>query len=874
MPISSDALKIPPHDLDAEKSVLGGLLIDSEAINLVIEFLKPEHFYKREHQLIYKAMVSLFEKQQPIDIVTIQDELKKTDSLKKIGGKSYLADLINSVPTSAYVETYALIVKNHFVKRKLIDLSSRLVEKSFDEKADVKKLLDEAEVEIFSLSQEHLHRDFIELKDILAESFERLEEFMKKGSHLRGVPTGFIDLDNKLAGMQESNLLILAARPGIGKTTFALNIALNVAIKEKMPVGFFSLEMSKEELVDRLLVGQADIDGWRLKTGRLSDEDYKRLTEAMGELSEAPIFIDDTPGASILEMRTKARKLKLEKNIRLIIVDYLQLANAGRYFESRVNEVSAVSQGLKNLARELRVPVLAISQLSRAVEQRGTKKPQLSDLRESGCLAYDSLIMRADTGELVKIGQLAKMENFQPIPVYSLDSNWKLVIKKMIKVFSSGKKQVFRLKTQSGRVIKASANHKFRTLKGWVRLDELKIDDRIALPRIYNHYHRPTSLSDNELILLAHLIGDGCVLPRQPIHYTSADLESIKIVKKTAKELFNIEGKIVRQKNWYHLYLPSPYHLTRGRHHPIINWYQELGIKPVCSYEKELPITIFQSSDEKLALFLRHLWATDGNLSWKKMKNRQLSVAIYYSSTSKNLIIQIQHLLLRLGILSTIRKTVKKGYRPNWQVHIQGKQDLLKFLTKVGCFGKKGKKIPQFIKALEKIKENPNNDVIPKDVWQEFIVSSKNRLGFSWRDFAENLGVSYSGSNLFKNGISRKRMEKIAQILKDKELELLAKSEVFWDRIVEIKLLGVEEVFDATVEDTHNFVANDIIVHNSIEQDADVVMFLYQEEESEDILDQNKRLVKLSIAKHRNGPVGEIDLMFRGDRVKFYGVEK
>jgi len=390
MVASSEALKVPPQDLEAERSVLGAVLIDSGAMNLVAEFLKPEHFYDPAHKQIYSSMLTLFEKQQPIDVVTLQDALKKVDGMKKIGGKSYLADLINTVPTSAYIEHYGQIVKNHYVKRKLIEISSRIVERAFDQKGDVKKLLDEAEVEIFSLSQQHLHRDFIELKEILAESFERLEEFMKKGTHLRGVPTGYPDLDNKLAGMQDSNLLILAARPGIGKTTLALNMALNTAIKEKMPVGFFSLEMSKEELVDRLLVGQADIDAWRLKTGRLSDEDYKKLTEAMGELSEAPIFIDDTPGLSILEMRTKARKLKLEKDIKLLIVDYLQLANAGRMVESRVTEVSFISQGLKNLARELRIPVLAVSQLSRAVEQRGTRKPQLADLRESGAIEQDA----------------------------------------------------------------------------------------------------------------------------------------------------------------------------------------------------------------------------------------------------------------------------------------------------------------------------------------------------------------------------------------------------------------------------------------------------------------------------------------------------
>jgi replicative DNA helicase len=390
MPTSSDALKVPPHDLEAEKSVLGAVLIDPAAISSVVEIVSPDCFYAEEHRLIFSAMLSLFEKHQPVDVVTLTAELKQKGNLKKIGGTSYLSDLINTVPTSAYVEHYARIVKSNFIKRRLITTSSRLVEKAFDEKGDVKKLLDEAEAEIFSLSQAYLHQDFIPLKDILAESFERLEEFSKKGTGLRGIATGYKDLDNKLAGMQDANLLILAARPGIGKTTLAVNIALYAALKEKAPVGIFSLEMSKEELVDRLLVGQADIDAWRLKTGRLSDDDFSRLTEAMGELSEAPIYIDDTPGASILEMRTKARKLKVEKGLRLLIVDYLQLADSGRRFDNRVQEVSFISQNLKNLARELKIPVLAISQLSRAVEHRGEKKPQLADLRESGAIEQDA----------------------------------------------------------------------------------------------------------------------------------------------------------------------------------------------------------------------------------------------------------------------------------------------------------------------------------------------------------------------------------------------------------------------------------------------------------------------------------------------------
>lgn len=381
--------KVPPHDASAEQAVLGGMMIDTSAVTEVAEVLQPKHFYLTEHQLTYEAILLLFDQSRPIDVVTVASALKEEGNLKKVGGNAYLNKLIDSVPTSAYVKHYAEIVKNMFIKRTLISVASNLVEQSF-EKGNVQELLDVAESEIFALSQAFLHRDFVALRDILAISFERLEKVIKSGGDTRGVPTGFKGLDKKLAGMQDSNLLILAARPGMGKTTFALNMAMHIGLHEKIPIGFFSLEMSKEELVDRLLVGQADIDAWSLKTGRLSDDDYSRLTQAMGELSEAPIYIDDTPGASVLEMRTKARKMKVEKDLQLIIVDYLQLAVPGKRFDSRVQEVGYISQNLKNLARELQIPVLALSQLSRQIEHRSGGKPQLSDLRESGSIEQDA----------------------------------------------------------------------------------------------------------------------------------------------------------------------------------------------------------------------------------------------------------------------------------------------------------------------------------------------------------------------------------------------------------------------------------------------------------------------------------------------------
>ncbi len=383
-------LTVPPHDDVVEQSVLGSILLDKDALIDVAEFLRPAFFYSEKHVAIYNAMLSLFERHEPVDVVTVTAELKKQGSLKLAGGASYIADLVNTVPTAAHAEKYGRIIQDHYVKRQLITASSKITQESFKEEGDALQILNTAEQEIFAISQLHSRRDFVVVKDILAASFDRLDELHKKAGGLRGVPTGFTDLDNRLAGMQDSNLLILAARPGQGKTAMALNIAQFISTQVKLPVAIFSLEMSREELVDRLLVAQADIDAWKLKTGKLSDDDFLRLSEAMGQLADAPLYIDDTPGLSVMEMRTKARRIQIEHQVKLIVVDYLQLVDAGKKFEGRVQEVSYVSQNLKNLARELKVPLLALSQLSRAVEARGTKIPQLADLRESGAIEQDA----------------------------------------------------------------------------------------------------------------------------------------------------------------------------------------------------------------------------------------------------------------------------------------------------------------------------------------------------------------------------------------------------------------------------------------------------------------------------------------------------
>ncbi len=662
----------------------------------------------------------------------------------------------------------------------------------------------------------------------------------------------------------------------VHNTTLALNIALNAAVKGQVPVAFFSMEQSKEQIVDRLICAQAMVDGWKLRTGNLSEDDFPAIGMAMGTLAEAQLYIDDSPMMTPIEIRTKARRLRAEKELGLIIVDYLQLLESNRggsRENNRVQEVSDISRSLKALARELNVPVVALSQLSRAVEGRERKIPQLSDLRESGCLTGDTEIVRADTGEVVTIKELANRPEQTPLPVFSLDQDNRLVAQTMTKAFYSGRKMTYQLTTQSGRTIKASANHPFRKINGWHRLDQLTVGDHLALPRLLNVNSDRSKLKQDELILLAHLLGDGCVLPRQPIHYTSADPANLEVVGQAAVKLFGIQPCLVRQKNWWHLYLPSPYRLARGRHHPIVNWFKDLGIDSVRSYQKVIPGVMSSSGSSGIALFLHHLWATDGNISWKFLPNRQKAGAIYYASSSRKLAGSVQHLLLRLGINSTLRVVPQRKGRTNYHVQIQGRDQQLLFLELVGCYGQRGQIIHDLKQALKKINSNPNNDIIPQEAWKEIVEPAKISAGQSWRSLSASAGWQYSGSSLFQSGIGRERMRHLADVLGNSSLMSMAESDIYWDKIVAITPIGIADVYDATVPETHNFVANDIIVHNSIEQDADVVIFLYREDYY-DKDTERKGITDLLIRKHRNGPIGEVELLFKAEQARFYDIER
>ncbi|MEK7658578.1 MAG: replicative DNA helicase [Patescibacteria group bacterium] len=381
--------KLPPQNTEAEQCLLGCLMLDKDAIVKVIDYIKAEDFYKGAHQDIFQSMADLYERSNPIDILSVSARLKEKNKIEDIGGSSYLSSLINSVPTATHVSNYAKIVRQKKILRDLISASHEIGLSAFDESEEVDILLDKAEKTVFRIGQRALTQTFTPLKDILPETFERLDA-LSKHQGIRGIPTGYKDLDNILAGLQNSDLVILAARPSMGKSSLALDIARNVAVFQNKPVGLFSLEMSKDQLADRLIASQANVDSWHLRTGRLQNDDYSRIQHAMGTLSEAPIYIDDAGSVNILQMRAMARRLQANRGLGLIIVDYLQLMEPMNRFQSSVQQVTENSRALKVLAKELNVPVLVLSQLSRAVEQRVPQIPRLADLRESGAIEQDA----------------------------------------------------------------------------------------------------------------------------------------------------------------------------------------------------------------------------------------------------------------------------------------------------------------------------------------------------------------------------------------------------------------------------------------------------------------------------------------------------
>jgi replicative DNA helicase len=649
-------------------------------------------------------------------------------------------------------------------------------------------------------------------------------------------------------------------------TSFALGMASHAALYGNHPVLVFSLEMGNLELSQRMLCAEARIDSSRVRTGKLNEDDWNRISGAIGRLASAPIWMDDNPNLTVMEIRSKARRLKSQVgDIGMIIIDYLQLMTGRGSAENRQVEVSEMSRGLKILARELECPVVALSQLSRQLEMRADKRPMLADLRESGCLTADSLVLRADTGAEVTIGELAATGE-RDIPVWSLDTDLRMVPATMTQAFSTGTKDVFELRLASGRRVTASANHPFLTVGGWSRLDEIAAGSRIAVPRVVPTPKAAHEWTPHQVVLLAHLVGDGFEATDEALRYSNdADPACFAAVETAAHQL-GLEPRRVGEPGDEGvpttIELPRVDDLATGSVNPVAQWLDQWSLLGRSTHETFVPAPVFSLTDDQVALFVGHLWTANGCIGWWGKGH------VSFTSTSRNLADDVQMLLLRLGIRSTCRRVRGAPGRPSWQLQVEGRDDQVLFLDTVPIFGQRAEGATSL---RERLVETPSAgrgdelDTVPTEVWVRVRQAMADK-GISSRDLTAALGTVERG--LYRRAPGRERLRQVAALIDDRVVQALASSDVVWDRVVDIVPLGRQEVFDATVEGTHNFVANGIVVENSIEQDADVVMFIYRDDVyNPDSPDRGQ--AEIIVSKHRNGPTGTARLAFLSQFTRF-----
>src|SRR5262245_8636353 len=1208
--------RMPPHNLDAERAVLGAVLLEGrETLPRVIEVLRPSDFYTEAHRVMYGSMLTLFDRGEPVDVLTLTEELRRGDQLEFVGGPAALALLVEQGSISAYLSSYTSIVRDRAVLRELIQTSSQIIAQAFDAKDDVQTLVDDAERRIFSLAERRLEGSALPIGKILRNTFEYIERLYERKEHVTGVATGFEKLDLETSGFQPSDFIIIAGRPSMGKaqpldaliktatgwkrmgdlrlgdelasidgrrslvsgifpqgakpiyqvtfsdgrstrctaehlwrvhyrgwaeprvldtervarmlrtkryqhrlwidapsgdyghadalpidpymlgaligdgtllgsalrfstsqvemlerlaeratsafalraaggydwrivqtggahragvagvtpnrlidalrelglwgkraeakfipdiylnasraarlellrglmgtdgwaerwgstrfctlsdrlarqvaelvrslggwcsvrskrmahryrgarkegrpafvcnihyrdprglfhlsdkqsralpapqhqwrpvfltiepagkaetqciavthpsrtyvtddyvvthnTAFALNIAQHVGITLRGRVLVLSLEMSAQQIVQRMLCSEAKVDSQAVRTGYLSSADWHRLTAAAGRLSEAAIFIDDSPGLTVLEARAKARRMKAEHGLDLLVIDYLQLMRGRAAMESRQQEISEISRSLKALAKELNVPVVALSQLSRAVEARQARdfKPQLSDLRE--CVTGDTPVLLADGGR-VPIRDLVETAP----EVLSMSPAGKIVTAKTERIWAVGRRPVFSVRLASGRSINATAEHRLLSGGGWTTVAELRVGDRLAIARTLPEPIAPESWPDQRIALLGQLIGDGSYLIHQPLRYTTSSEENSDAVARAAHQEFGCRVTRYRGRGKWHQLLISG---NGNRWHPggVNAWLRELGIFGQRSYQKRIPDAVFLLSATQIALLLRHLWATDGTIAARRTSKG--SDAISYGTNSPGLAGDVAALLLRLGIVARIASATKGTYRPSFMVHVSGASDQRRFLSTVGAFGPRESQASRLQARLDARRANTNVDTLPIE-WFERVKQSMRARSISQRRMVALRGTSYGGTSHFRFAPSRDLLREYGDLLYDDELRAAATSDLFWDRIVSLAPAGEQLVFDLTVPGPASWLADGIVSHNSgaLEQDADVILFLYRGSQyKEDLPPDEKNIAEVIIGKQRNGPVGTVKVVFLPQYARFENV--
>ncbi|GAA4816584.1 hypothetical protein GCM10025786_23180 [Nocardioides caeni] len=671
------------------------------------------------------------------------------------------------------------------------------------------------------------------------------------------VPVRCVQVDN-------DDHLYLAGRSMIPthNSTLALDFCRAAAIHNNLTAAFFSLEMTRAEIVMRLLSAEARIPLNHIRNGKMGTEEWDRLARHVAKVSAAPMFIDDSPNMTMTEIRAKARRLKQKHDLKLMVIDYLQLMSSGKKVESRQLEVSEFSRQIKLLAKELEIPVIALSQLNRGPEQRSDKRPAVSDLRESGCVTAETRLLRADTNAEITIGELMET-GATDVPVWALDDRLKLVPRTLTHAFPSGTKAVYEVTLASGRRVQATGNHPFLTYDGWMPLAELEVGSRVGAIR---HVPPPLEImprDPNEIVLLGHLIGDGSFVKRQPIRYASIDEHNLETVAWAARQLFGITA--VRDEypaaRVTTLRLPAPYRLTHGKRNPIAKWLDGMGLFGLRSHEKFVPDWVFSLPKDQLALFLRSLWATDGCVHLGSKRDRG---TVFYATTSRRLADDVARLLLRFNVFTRVTTNQKQGYRKGFQVHVSGAENQLRFLADVGVSGGREDAALELTEFLQGVTPRPGADTVPVEVWDD-VRTAMVKLPHADVELAS---IGAERGAVMTRPPGRQRLFNVAAILGDNDLALMATNDVYWDSIKSIEPIGEQPVYDATVLGVHNFVAEGIALHNSIEQDADMVVLLHRDDVYEKE-SQRPGEADLIVAKHRNGATRDIVVAFQGHYSRF-----
>jgi replicative DNA helicase len=838
------------------------MMLSGDAIADVVELVHAEDFYRSANARIYESIRGLYSRGEPVDTITVVDALKHSGSLDDVGGHLYIRDLVDQVPTPASAAYYARIVAGESLRRRLISAAADIMDLAYAARTEADQVADDAEQRIYEVARREDRDDMAVLHELVNQAMFELESIQNRESAYTGLPTGFRDLDELTSGLQPGNLVIIAARPGIGKSSLAINVARNVAVESHEPVALFSLEMSRTEIGMRMLCAEAKVPWDRIRAKRVGPNDWTNIVHAAEILHDAPMHIVDAGNVNIVDIRAKSRRMSSSsKGLGLIIVDYMQLMTspAARRPDNRQQEVAEISRGLKLLAKELKIPVLALSQLNRNPEARADKRPQLSDLRE--CVPGDTLVHLAD-GRRVPIEQLVGQEP----DVLAMAPGGRILEARSDKVWPVGERRVFEVRLASGRSFRCTAEHRLYGADGWVRLRDVSVGDRLAIARRLPEPARPLEWPDDRVALLGQLIGDGSYLSNAPMRYTTSSEENSEMVRRAAVQEFGCEVKRYRGRGTWHQLLITG---NGNRWHPagVNHWLRELSIFGQRSHQKRIPAEAFRLNDRGVSTLLRHLWATDGCISVRRPGGRG-GHKVYYATGSRGLADDVAALLMRFSIVARIKEAGKEGYRPWWHVQVSGTLDQRWFLRQVGAFGPRVGPAARLAEALEGLVPNTNVDTLPITAFER-IRSKSAAARLTQRQLASRRKTAYGGSSHFTFAPSRQLAAEYAMILKDEELLAMAESDVFWDRVTSVWTAGHEQVFDITVPGPSSWLSGSglAISHNSgsLEQDSDVVMFIHRD----DADPAKKNQADLIIAKHRNGPTGQIPLYFEPSLTQF-----